>query len=99
MFTDRRWIIINYDEVSSVDFSECIEPSSDHLRLSISTVAGIGTTATFVKWDGEDRGYDVGLALSATIAGVATYSGPYNHAEMLGILTGTSWFIGTAGTS
>lgn len=86
-FENRRFIIINYDEHSSINFDECYE-TLDTLTLSVEPVAGIGTTATYVKCD---AGELVGTAMTNTLAGVSTYLGPYTHQEMLGILTTSTW--------
>lgn len=43
----RRYVIIDSDEVSSVDFSQVCETSADTLRYNL---AG---TQTFVKFEGE----------------------------------------------
>lgn len=86
-FENRRFIIINYDEHSSVNFDECYE-TLDTLQLSIEPIVGIGTTATFIKCDAGDL---VGVAMTDTLAGVSTYLGPYSHQEMLGILTTSTW--------
>tara|TARA_R100001463_G_scaffold689_3_gene3128 strand:+ start:2293 stop:2547 length:255 start_codon:yes stop_codon:yes gene_type:complete len=44
---DRKYVIINASEVSSVDFSKVIETSADSLRYSRDN------SLTFVKFDGD----------------------------------------------
>ena len=44
----RKYVIINADEVSSVDFSQVEETSADTLRYNVSPAG----TKTFVKYDG-----------------------------------------------
>ena len=43
----RKYVIINAGEVSSVDFSQVLETSSDTLRYSLDE------SKTFVKFDGD----------------------------------------------
>ena len=45
--TDRKFVIINSAEVSSVDFSEVLELSADTLRYNNDN------TKTFVKFEGD----------------------------------------------
>jgi hypothetical protein len=46
MFENRKWVIIDKDDVSSVDFSKVIEASADTLRYSLDG------SKTFVKYKG-----------------------------------------------
>ena len=46
MFENRKWVIIDKDDVSSVDFSKVIETSADTLRYSNDG------NKTFVKYEG-----------------------------------------------
>ena len=46
MLENRRWVIIDKDEVSSVDFSKVLENSADTLRYSNDG------NKTFVKYEG-----------------------------------------------
>ena len=46
-YLDRKYVIINASEVSSVDFSKVIETSADSLRYSRDN------SLTFVKFDGD----------------------------------------------
>ena len=45
-FENRKWVIINASEVSSVDFSQVIETSASTLRYSLDD------SQTFVKFEG-----------------------------------------------
>ena len=47
----RKYVIINSDEVSSVDFSKVEETSADTIRYSVDG------TKTFVKYDGSKPGF------------------------------------------
>jgi hypothetical protein len=44
----RKYVIIDADEVSSVDFSQVFETSADTLRYNVDPAG----TKTFVKFDG-----------------------------------------------
>lgn len=44
----RKYVIINADEVSSVDFSQVFETSAETLRYNVDPAG----TKTFVKFDG-----------------------------------------------
>tara|TARA_R100001463_G_scaffold15264_3_gene39861 strand:+ start:596 stop:838 length:243 start_codon:yes stop_codon:yes gene_type:complete len=44
----RKYVIINADEVDSVDFDQVEETSSDTIRYNVSPA----NTKTFVKYDG-----------------------------------------------
>ena len=48
---DRKFVIINSAEVSSVDFSEVLELSADTLRYNNDN------TKTFVKFEGETQSF------------------------------------------
>ena len=45
----RKYVIINADEVSSVDFSQVNETSADTLRYNVDPAG----TKTFVKFEGD----------------------------------------------
>ena len=51
MFENRKWVIIDKDEVSSVDFSQVLENSADTLRYSNDK------SKTFVKYDGSQPSF------------------------------------------
>ena len=46
MFENRKWVIIDKDDVSSVDFSQVFETSANTLRYSTNG------SKTFVKYEG-----------------------------------------------
>ena len=56
MFENRRWVIIDKDEVSSVDFSKVVETSADTLRYSLDG------SKTFVKYEGSQPSFLMGKA-------------------------------------
>ena len=51
MFENRRWVIIDKDEVSSVDFSQVLETSADTLKYSLDG------NKTFVKYEGSQPSF------------------------------------------
>ena len=76
-FHDRNYIIFNTSEVSSINFSEVLETSSETLRLSVNE------SKTFVKYDGE--------TMPSSISSLTSKQGPYTHSEILTILSGSEW--------
>ena len=54
MFENRKWVIIDKDEVSSVDFSKVLENSADTLRYSKDG------SKTFVKYEGDQPSFLTG---------------------------------------
>ena len=54
MFENRKWVIIDKDEVSSVDFSKVLETSADTLRYSNDG------NKTFVKYKGSQPSFLTG---------------------------------------
>ena len=52
----RKYVIINSDEVSTVDFSQVIETSAQTLRYNIDPAG----TKTFVKFEGSTPDFLVG---------------------------------------
>ena len=51
MLENRRWVIIDKDEVSSVDFSQVLENSADTLRYNNDK------SKAFVKYDGSQPSF------------------------------------------
>ena len=54
MFENRRWVIIDKDDVSSVDFSKVLENSANTLRYSNDG------NKTFVKYEGSQPSFLTG---------------------------------------
>ena len=50
-FVDRRWVIIDKDEVDSIDFTKVKQTSKDALRYSRDG------SKTFVKYDGDQPSF------------------------------------------
>lgn len=76
MYENITYMIFNVSEIDTIDFSTVLETSSETVRKSIDG------TKTFVKWDGE---------IPACVSGLSTKEGPYNHDEILEILSGPDW--------
>jgi len=71
----RKYVIINSDEVSSVNFSQVDETSADTLRYNIDPAG----TKTFVKFD------------SNTTPSFLDGKTQYSHSEILTILATDEW--------
>ena len=71
----RKYVIINADEVDSVDFSQVDETSENTLRYNIDPVG----TKTFVKFD------------SDTTPSFLVGKTQYTHSEILAILATDEW--------
>ena len=52
----RQYVILNADEVSSIDFNQVHETSADTLRYNVNPVG----TKTFVKFDGDTPSFLIG---------------------------------------
>ena len=50
----RQYVILNADEVSSIDFNQVLETSADTLRFSLDG------SKTFVKFDGDTPSFLIG---------------------------------------
>ena len=71
----RKYVIIDADEVSSVDFSKVEETSADTMRYNVSPA----NTKTFVKFD------------SDTTPSFLEGKTQYTHSEILTILATDEW--------
>jgi hypothetical protein len=73
---DRKYIIFNVSELSTLDFSQVLETSVDTINYNI---AG---TQTVVKYVGD---------MPSSIQALTTKEGPYTHSEIITILDGPTW--------
>ena len=78
MYENRNYMIFNVSELDAIDFDTVLETSAETVRKSVDS------TKTFVKWEGE---------MPACVSGLATKEGPYNHSEILAILSGEEWTL------
>ena len=76
LYEHRSYMIFNVSELDSIDFDVVLETSAETVRKSVDE------TKTFVKWE-----YD----MPECVANLTTKEGPYNHAEILEILSGEDW--------
>lgn len=76
-FENRHWVIFDSSELSKINFEEVCEYSIDTVRKSING------TKSFIKWEGN--------SIPSSLSGLGTYSGPYNHSEILEILNTSEW--------
>jgi hypothetical protein len=76
MTNDLTYMIFNVSELSSIDFQDVLETSSETVRKSVDGMK------TFVKWEGQTP---------ACVSGLTTKQGPYTHSEILDILSGPDW--------
>ena len=73
---NRQYLIIPVTELGNVDFSQVEESSINTIRKSIDQ------TKTFIKWEGETPSF---------ISTLVNTEGPYNHSEILTILSTPEW--------
>lgn len=76
IYNDRNFMIFNVSELSSINFDEVLETSSETVRLSVDG------TKTFVKWDGD---------IPECVSNLTTKEGPYTYTEILQILNSSEW--------
>lgn len=75
-YENRKFMIFNVSELSSIDFSKVLETSEETVRKSVDG------TKTFVKWDG---------SMPDCVNNLTTKEGPYTYTEILEILSGSEW--------
>jgi hypothetical protein len=76
MYENRKYVVFNTSETSSIDFSQVLETSVNTLRLNISG------SQTFVKYEGSQP---------SSVAGLSSKSDEYTHEQIKNILTGSEW--------
>jgi hypothetical protein len=76
-YENRQYVILNTSELPLVDFTQVLETSADTVRRSADG------TKTFVKFEGNET--------PSFINHLTSIQGPYNHNEILTILTGPEW--------
>jgi hypothetical protein len=75
-YPNRRFVIFNISELSTIDFSQVYETSADTVRKSVDELK------TFVKFD---------LPMPSSVTALNTKSQEYNYDEMLVILDTSEW--------
>ena len=76
LYEHRSYMIFNVSELDSIDFDVVLETSAETVRKSVDE------TKTFVKWEHD---------MPECVANLTTKEGPYNHDEILEILSGEDW--------
>ena len=76
LYEHRSYMIFNINEIDDIDFSVVLETSAETVRKSVDG------TKTFVKWEHE---------MPECVYNLETKEGPYNHDEILEILSGQEW--------
>lgn len=84
IYEHRNYIIFPVSQLNLIDFSQVLETSADTVRKSVDD------SKTFVKWDGETS--------PACISLLSNTEGPYNHAEILDILSTNEWSAPLSGS-
>ena len=75
-YPDRRFVIFNVSELSTIDFSQVYETSADTVRKSVDELE------TFVKFD---------LPTPSSVVALTTKSQEYDYDEILAILATPEW--------
>lgn len=76
IYEHRNYMIFPVSQLNLIDFNTVLETSADTVRKSVDG------NKTFVKWDG---------STPACISLLTNTEGPYNHDEILNILSGEEW--------
>lgn len=75
-YPNRRFVIFNVSELSTIDFSQVYETSADTVRKSVDELE------TFVKFD---------LPTPSSVTALTTKSQEYDYDEILVILATPEW--------
>lgn len=75
-YPNRRFVIFNVSELSTIDFSQVYETSADTVRKSVDELE------TFVKFD---------LPTPSSVTALTTKSQEYDYDEILAILATPEW--------
>lgn len=74
---NRNYLIFDVSELNKINFEKIHETSSETLRFSVDN------SKTFIKWDNDIE--------PDFISGLLTKEGPFNHEEILQILSSDFW--------
>jgi len=75
-FENRHYVVFDFSEVDTIDFSEIMETSADTLRKNLAN------TQSFVKYEGDQP---------PSIVALTTRSQEYSHEEIITLLAGPEW--------
>lgn len=76
IYSNRKFMVFNVSELSTIDFTQVCETSAETVRKSIDG------TKTFVKWDGD---------MPECVNALTTKEGPYTYEEILSLLATSEW--------
>ena len=79
---DNTYIIFDVTELSTIDFDQVLETSSE------TVIYNVAETQTIVKYIGE---------MPSSVQALTTKEGPYSYTEIKNILTGSAWADPNAG--
>jgi hypothetical protein len=75
-YEDRRFVIFNVSELSTIDFDQVFETSADTVRKSVNG------TLTFVKYD---------LPMPSSVTALTSRSQEYTFSQIVPILATSAW--------
>lgn len=87
-YPDRRFVIFNVSELSTIDFNQVYETSADTVRKSLDELE------TFVKYDSVSYYNESGSLVEpmpSSVEALTTKSQPYSYDEILVILSTPEW--------
>jgi len=73
---DNRYIIFDVTELSTIDFDQVLETSTNTI------IYNVDDTQTIVKYTGD---------MPSSVQALTTKEGPYTHSEIISILDGAEW--------
>jgi len=76
MFENRKYIVMFYNEIDQIDFTQVMETSSETVRRSVDG------NLTFVKYEGE---------MPSSVVALTNRSEEFTHEQFLIILSGPDW--------
>lgn len=77
MFNNRSYLIISSEELPLIDFNSIIEDAVNSLVFSVDN------SKTIIKWSNE--------LLPSFLNNLTTKEGPYNHIDILNIISNPFW--------
>ena len=77
-YDNRKYVIFDYTEINSVDFSQVMETAATTTRMSVNGVK------TLVKYEG---------VMPSSVVGLTSKSQEYTHSEILVILATSEWSV------
>lgn len=73
---DNKYVIFNITELSTIDFDQVLETSSD------TVIYNVAETQTVVKYIGD---------MPSSVQSLTTKEGPYTYTQIHNILSGSAW--------